>query len=60
MVGLSFPTKLGRTYKVESSLNLSNWTAVGDYPGTGNPQVVEVAVVPLEKQKFYRIRATLP
>jgi exonuclease III len=60
VVRLGFPTALGRNYTVESSLNLSNWTAVGNYPGTGNPQVVEVAVNPLEKQKFYRIRATLP
>lgn len=60
MVRLSFPTALGRTYTVESSVSLSSWTAVGSYAGTGNSQTVDVAVVPLEKQKFYRIRATLP
>lgn len=59
-VRLSFPTALGRTYTVESSVSLSSWTAVGSYAGTGNPQTVDVAVVPLEKQMFYRIRATLP
>lgn len=60
MVQLTFPTALGRTYKVESSLNLSNWTTVANYPGTGNLRVVDLTVDPVETQKFYRIRATLP
>jgi endonuclease/exonuclease/phosphatase family metal-dependent hydrolase len=60
MVGLSFPTALGRTYTVESSPNLSSWSAVGSYAGTGNLRVVDVAVVLVDQQKFYRIRATLP
>ena len=60
MVRLSFPTALGRTYTVESSLNLTNWSTEGTYAGTGSPRAVDVAVNPVEKQKFYRIRASLP
>jgi hypothetical protein len=60
MAQLSFPTALGRNYTVESSLNLSSWSEVGTYAGTGSPRVLDVAVSPVEKQKFYRIRASLP
>jgi endonuclease/exonuclease/phosphatase family metal-dependent hydrolase len=60
MVRLTFPTALGRTYTVESSLNLSSWSAVGSYAGTGNQRAVDVAVNPVDQQKFYRIRATVP
>ena len=60
MARITFPTLAGRTYAVESSPDLSTWTAVADFAGTGNPQMADIAVVPQETARFYRIRAALP
>lgn len=59
-VRLTFPTSTGRTYVVESSLSLSDWSTVATYAGTGNSQVADVPVDPKEDKRFYRIRAMLP
>jgi hypothetical protein len=59
-VRLAFPTATGRTYVVESSPDLSIWTGVANFAGTGSPQVADIPVVPEEKSCFYRIRAVLP
>ena len=59
-VRLTFPTATGRTYVVESSPDLSVWTGVANFAGTGSPQVADIPVMPEEKSRFYRIRAVLP
>ena len=59
-VRITFPTATGRTYVVESSPDLSAWTDVANYPGTGSPRVADIPVVPEENARFYRIRAVLP
>lgn len=60
MVRLTFPTTGGRNYTVETSMNLTNWSDVATYAGTGNPQVADIPVDPEEGERFYRIRAVLP
>lgn len=57
---LSFPTATGRAYTVESSADLSQWSDVAVYPGTGVRENADLAVEPLEMARFYRIRVTLP
>jgi hypothetical protein len=59
-VRLTFPTATGRTYVVESSPDLSGWTDVENFAGTGVPQVADIPAVPGENARFYRIRAVLP
>jgi hypothetical protein len=55
---LSFPTSTGRSYKVESSVNLSGWTVLSTYPGNETTKRVTLGINPLEKQRFYRVGVT--
>lgn len=60
IVRLTFPTRAGRTYTVQSSGDLATWQPVATFAGTGNPRMTEVPINPLEGQRFFRIRAGLP
>jgi len=57
---LSFPTITGRSYKVETSVNLSGWTVQSTYPGNDITRKVTLGINPLEKQRFYRVSVTTP
>ena len=59
-VRLSFPTAIGRTYTVESSLDLTVWTSTRIEAGTGAVKVVEFPLAETEKRRFYRMRGTKP
>jgi len=59
-VMLSFPTVTGRSYKVESSLNLSGWTVLSTYLGNETTRKVTLGINPLEKKRFYRVGVTAP
>ncbi len=57
---LSFTTVSGRTYRIESSPNLSTWTTVEDITGDGSPKsVVEPFPSGPEARFFYRIQVLL-
>jgi endonuclease/exonuclease/phosphatase family metal-dependent hydrolase len=60
LVRISFPTASGRTYQVESSVDLTAWEGIGTYEGTGSPRTVDFPVDALEKKRFYRMKATQP
>ena len=53
----SFPTASGRTYVVESSVNLSTWTNASTFQGNGSLRVTDLTVDPQQSKRFYRIRA---
>jgi YD repeat-containing protein len=57
---VSFSSVSGRSYRVESSVDLRNWTALQTYAGTGAVIVVDYATSPLGARRFYRILVTLP
>jgi hypothetical protein len=59
-VRISFPTVTGRTYTVESSLDLAVWTSARTEAGTGTVKVVEFPLAQTEKRRFYRMRVTKP
>ena len=59
----SFASRLGQTYRVESSDSLSPaaWTPLADaVPGTGNTIQIPDATVPLPVQRFYRVLLLAP
>lgn len=60
LLRLSFPTSPGRSYTVETSPDLADWTEGTSYQGSGSPRIVDLAVNPLEPALFYRIRASFP
>jgi hypothetical protein len=57
---ITFPTATGRTYTVESSLDLAVWTSARTEGGTGAVKVVEFPLAQTEKRRFYRMRVTKP
>ncbi len=59
-IRLSFPTLANRGYTVESSANLTNWAPVAAYQGTGATVQSDIAVSPLDPERFYRVRVTGP
>ena len=59
-VRLVFPTLVGRSYEVESSINLSHWNVRGTYAGSGLPTVADFPVNPSDPARFYRVRVTVP
>ncbi len=60
MARLTFPTLTGRSYAVQGSVDLTFWSDIATYPGTGGPVLADIPVDPLEPARFYRIRATAP
>ena len=53
---IDFPTATGRSYQLERSTTLSNWSAIGS-PITGNGQRLTLAdSAPLDPPRFYRVR----
>ena len=60
VVRLAFPSLTGRNYEVEGSLNLSEWSLLGSYTGTGSQAVAEFPVTSSIPARFYRIRVTIP
>ncbi len=59
-VRLAFQTMSGRSYWVESSVDLALWTGVASAAGTGGVEVVEVPTSPNEPKRFFRLRVTQP
>lgn len=61
-VGITFPTLLGRTYKVERSDTLAPpWTTVQqNIPGTGSNQTTTDTGAAAQPRRFYRVTVTLP
>lgn len=59
-VSITFPTATGRTYTIESSLDLAVWNSARIEAGTGAVKMVEFPVSPTDKRRFYRIRGTRP
>lgn len=56
---LKFPTTPGRSYTVEFSTNLSSWTALRSYAGSGSERVIDLPVQLTNPRRFYRVRVTL-
>lgn len=55
---LSFPSAAGIQYTVETSVNLSTWTPLSVYAGTGN--VIQVPLTENGARRFYRVSAPVP
>ena len=53
---VTFPTVLGRTYSLEYSTDLANWTNLGPGTGTGNPLTIAIGPVTGFPKFFVRIR----
>ncbi len=60
IVRLGFPTVAGRSYIVQSSIDLSIWTDGAAYAGTGSQRTVDQPVSPTDGKYFYRIRVSRP
>lgn len=59
-VRLAFQTVSGRSYWVESSVDLTLWTGAASAAGTGGAEVVELPISATELKRFYRVRVTQP
>jgi endonuclease/exonuclease/phosphatase family metal-dependent hydrolase len=57
---ISFPTAAGRNYAVESSIDLTIWNTLAVSSGTGLVKVIDLTLPPLERNRFYRVRVSLP
>jgi len=58
-VDLSFPTKTGRSYTLESSIDLKSWEEFATYPGSGNTVTEALTIVPEIPNRFLRVRVSL-
>ena len=56
----TFPTVVGRNYALEFSYDLSAWSVIGTYAGTGTPVVAAVGPVSGNAQFFLRVRTPPP
>jgi hypothetical protein len=52
---LSFPTRTGRSYSVESSNDLKNWVRGPSHSGTGTELFVSIDLTSATGSKFYRV-----
>jgi hypothetical protein len=54
---LTFPTALGKQYRVEytDTLSPANWHTLTTVPGTGNPATITDTTDPLPAQRFYQV-----
>ncbi len=59
-VRLTFPTKIGSTYTLQTSLDLASWNDLSTYAGTGAEIVTDLAISVSEPQRFYRARSATP
>jgi Endonuclease/Exonuclease/phosphatase family/Bacterial TSP3 repeat len=59
-VRLAFQTVIGRTYSVESSVDLALWAVAASVAGTGGAEVVELSVSVTDAKRFFRVRVTQP
>jgi hypothetical protein len=59
-VTLTFVTSPGRTYTVETSTDLINWTSLGNYTATGTTLEVTDSDSGSFDQRFYRVREVGP
>ncbi len=57
---LIFPTLTGRSYTVESSVDLTTWSDIATYSGTNFIVDMDISLAVGEAKKFYRIRAKTP
>jgi endonuclease/exonuclease/phosphatase family metal-dependent hydrolase len=60
LVRLAFPTKVGSSYTVQTSLNLSVWNDLSTHPGTGAEIMTDFSTSSTDSQRFYRVRSTTP
>lgn len=56
---LTFNSVSGRSYRVESSVDLENWRVLQTVSGDGEPMVVDHTTAALGPRRFYRIQVTL-
>jgi hypothetical protein len=59
-VRLDFLTVTGRSYQVETSLNLSDWVVLTTTAGSGALVAADFPIVSSEPRRFYRLRVTMP
>jgi len=59
-VRLGFPTVSGRSYTVQSGVNLTGWVDLATYVGTGAPRIANFPVTAGDGERFYRIRVSVP
>jgi Endonuclease/Exonuclease/phosphatase family len=59
-VRLAFQTVSGRTYSVETTVDLVLWTQAAQVSGTGGSETVDLPILLAEPRRFYRIRVTRP
>lgn len=58
-VRFDFSSVIGRTYVIESSIDLSHWTGVTSFQGNGALRIEEIPVDSEKPANFYRMRVTL-
>ncbi len=56
---ITFPTLPGRTYTVETGIDLLDWIGIADFTGNGSTLTPEFPVTPGEPARYYRIRVSL-
>jgi uncharacterized delta-60 repeat protein len=59
-VRLTLSTSPGRSYALDTSTNLLNWTSVGTYTATSGTLVVTDPNTPTANRRFYRAREVSP
>ena len=55
----SFPTLTGRSYTIQASTDLTTWSDIATYSGTGSTVIADLPLDTGEVMKFYRIRARM-
>ncbi len=56
---ITFPTVPGRSYCVETGIDLLGWVGIANFTGDGGTLAPEFPVTPSEATRFYRVRVTL-
>jgi len=57
-VRLQFQAMASRSYSVESSTDLSNWTQLTNYPPAATNRTVNVPINPADHQRYYRAQGS--
>jgi hypothetical protein len=58
-IRLEFPTLTGRSYQIQKSPDLIQWTNEVPTQGTGNPILTDLPILENQPKQFYRIKVTL-
>ena len=56
---ITFTTVSGRSYNVETGINLQDWNGVANFTGDGSTVASEFPITSGEPARFYRVRVTL-